>query len=255
MKLAGSSASFDGAIAAGGLTQLEWLDLCARDLALDGVVFDARHFPRTDADYLAQLRKMATDLGLTVAALSCDSLLGDAAEVEPSAERWLRVASALGAPLALARTPQEATRDPSAWSALVSAGKSAASAAKRLNVTIGVRNAGGTLCASGADLRRLAKDVDSSWVRFALDVAALDPPEPLGAALPKTVAATHDSRSLDPLGADEADLGGVLRALGDFRGFLVIDFVGAVVEGTSLARLFHWARSMLAKETLAREGG
>lgn len=255
MKLAGSSASFDGAIAARGLTQLEWLDLCARDLALDGVVFEARHFPRTDADYLAQLKKMATDLGLTVAALSCDSLLAGAPDTEPPAERWLGVASALGAPIALTRTPRSTADDPHAWSALVSAGKAAAGAAKDLNVTIGVRNAGGTLCASGADLRRLAKDIDSSWVRFALDVAALDPPEPLDAALPKTVVATHDSRSLDPLGADEADLGGVLRTLGDFRGFLVVDFVGAGVESEPLARLFHWARSVLAKETVAREGG
>jgi hypothetical protein len=252
MKLAGSSASFGEAITAGVLTQLEWLDLCARDLALDGVVFDSRHFPRTDDDYLAQLKKMAADLGLSVAALSCDSLLsGDPEEAE--VERWLAAAESLGAPLVLVRSPRASPANPNAWNEVTLAGKLAAGVAKRRNVTIGLRNAAGTLCAGAADLRRLAKDVDSSWMRFAPDVAALDPPEPLGPLLPKTVAATHDSRSLDPLGADEA-LGGVLRALLDFRAFLVVDLAGAGVDTDPLARLLRWARAMIAKETLAREG-
>jgi hypothetical protein len=253
MKLAGSSASFDGAIGAGDLTQLEWLDLCARELAVDGVVFDARHFPRTDSDYVAQLKKMATDLGLTVAALSCDTLLSD---TQPSAaeaaERWLALAVSLGAPLVLVRAPRAGS--PGAWNDVVATGKAAAAAAKRLNVEIALRNAPDTLCASGADMRRLAKDVDSSWVRFALDVAALDPPEPVDVLLPKTVAATHTSMSLDALGADESDLSGVLRALGDFRGFLAVDYLGGGVDSEPLARLLRWTRTMLAKETLSREG-
>jgi len=56
-------------LARGELTQLEWLDLCASELDLDGVLFDTRHFARTDADYLAQLKKTAVDLGLTVTGL------------------------------------------------------------------------------------------------------------------------------------------------------------------------------------------
>ncbi|MBD5634860.1 MAG: hypothetical protein IAI49_10310, partial [Candidatus Eremiobacteraeota bacterium] len=75
MKIACSSASFAQEIRRGDLTQLDWLDLCANELELDGVVFDADHFPRTDADYLAQMKKAAADLGLTVAALAA----GDAA--------------------------------------------------------------------------------------------------------------------------------------------------------------------------------
>ena len=39
-------------------------------LACDGVVFDVRHFPRTDDDYLAQVKKMAVDRGLSIAALA-----------------------------------------------------------------------------------------------------------------------------------------------------------------------------------------
>jgi len=72
MKLACSSTAFDQQLRSGDLTQLEWIDACARELAADGVVFDVRHFPRTDTDYLAQVKKMSADLGLTVAALRHD---------------------------------------------------------------------------------------------------------------------------------------------------------------------------------------
>src|SRR5579862_7300506 len=74
MKLAVSSTSFADDFAGGALTQLEWLDLCAAELEADGVVFELRHFPRTDAEYVAQLKKMAVDLGLTVAALRTRSV-------------------------------------------------------------------------------------------------------------------------------------------------------------------------------------
>ena len=74
MKLACASSALGREIESGELTQLEFLDLCARELECDGVVLDVRHFPRTDSDYLAQIKKMATDWGLTIAALSDASL-------------------------------------------------------------------------------------------------------------------------------------------------------------------------------------
>ena len=70
MKLACASSSLHRDIERGELTQLEFFDLCARELACDGVVLDVRHFPRTDDDYLAQVKKMAADRGLTIAALT-----------------------------------------------------------------------------------------------------------------------------------------------------------------------------------------
>ena len=51
MKVASASSAFDRAIERGDLTQLEFIELSARELAVDGVVLDARHFPRTDDDY------------------------------------------------------------------------------------------------------------------------------------------------------------------------------------------------------------
>ncbi len=70
MKLACASGALHRSFVRGDLTQLEFLDLCAHELACDGVVLDVRHFPRTDDDYLAQVKKMAADRGLSLAALA-----------------------------------------------------------------------------------------------------------------------------------------------------------------------------------------
>ncbi len=245
MKLASSSASFDAALAAGALTQLEWLDLCARELDLDGIAFDARHFPRADDDYLAQLKKLAVDLGLTVAGLACDVL---AAAAGPEDERvgtaWLEAARTLGAPLLVSGVPAANPDDPAGWNDLVAAAKAAALVAKRCNVVLAIRNAPRTLCASVADLKQLGKEVDSSWLRYAVDAAALDPPEPVATLLPRTVVAVHAA------GGDTAD--GALAALAGFRGFLVIDRAVAENDPAPLARTISAARRALATAILAR---
>jgi sugar phosphate isomerase/epimerase len=229
MKLAASSASFDAALSSGALTQLEWLDLCSRELDLDGVVFDARHFPRTDDDYLAQLKKLAVDLRLTVVGLACDVLAApasaEAGEARPEAASWLESARTLGAPLLVTRVASAAADDPAAWNDLVAAVKTASLEAKRTNVVLAVRNAHGTLCASVADLKQLTKEVDSSWLRYGVDAAALDPPEPLEPLLARTVVALHSSVDDDPLGG-----------LAGFRGFLVLDRALPESDGTALAR-------------------
>ncbi len=243
MKLASSSASFGAALAAGDLTQLEWLDLCARELRLDGVVFEARHFPRTDDEYLAQLKKLAADLGLTVAALGCDVLLAAADGTDGAPSRWLEVATTLGAPVAFSTTPA-ADASPSGWNELVARAKPAALDAKRCNVVLGVRNAPGTLCAAAADLTQLGKEVDSSWLRYAIDIAALDPPEAPAPLLPKTVVALHAT-------AEDA-LGDPVAALGDFRGFLVVDRDAPGTDSGPLARSIAAARRSIAESVLAQ---
>jgi sugar phosphate isomerase/epimerase len=247
MKLASSSISFDPAIAGGELTQLEWLDLCATELALDGIVFEARHFPRTDPDYIAQLKKMSTDLGLTVAGVACDAILApQEGDDDALASAWFEVAWGLGAPLVVSRAPA-GVEDPQAWSALVAAGRLVAGAAKRRNVTLAVRNAPGTLCAAPADLKQLAKEVDGSWLRFAVDVGAFEPAEPPDAVMPKAVVAAH---VLSAESADDAPrLRAVIDALGTFRAFLVIDALAEPAGAERLAAAIATAHDALARQT------
>jgi sugar phosphate isomerase/epimerase len=213
MKLACSSADLARSLETGTLTQLEWLDWCAAEAAVDGVAFDVRHFPRTDDEYLAQLKKLCADLGLTVAAVAGDGLFTE----DP--ERTLSLALALGAPVALARAPLAATGDAEAWNRFVASAKLAARAAKSSNVTLGLRNAPGTLCPSAADCKRLQKDVDSAWIRFAPDIAALEAGEQAGALLPRAVVAAHT------LGPND-DYGALAAALAGLRAFLIVEPAG-----------------------------
>ncbi len=216
MKIACSSASFRERLAEGTLSQLEWLDVCANELELDGVVFESEHFPRTDGDYLAQLKKVATDLGLTVAAFAADDAFTG------NYEQRLEMAEALGAPLVIARAPSAST-EAQAWGSFTDAAKDAARAAKRANVTLAVRSARGTLCESNADLKRLAKDVDSAWLRFAWDALAASAGSATTIAR-KDVIATYEISGVERFATTANDDAERLNAsLARFRGFIVLD--------------------------------
>jgi sugar phosphate isomerase/epimerase len=217
MKIAASSASFARAIAEGRLTQLEWLDLCANELEVDGAVFDAAHFPRTDSEYLAQLKKLATDLGLCVAAIAAVDLFSDAGDAH------LELALALGAPIAVGGAPA-ASEDPAAWGNFAEVARARAASAKRLGVTLALRNAPQTLCLSGSDLRRLAKDVDSAWLRFAPDLAALPGADEATTLLPKTVLAFHAIENLAAFATpSDTSAPAFIRALARLRAFIVLE--------------------------------
>lgn len=231
MKIASSSLSFDKSLLQGDLTQLEWLQLCASPLALDGVVFEARHFPRTDDEYLAQLKKTAADLGLTVGAVAADALL------ESAGELWIEIAVRLGAPIIIARTPR-AAGTPEAWNALVATLRQTASAAKRANIVIALRDDPETICANPADLKRVAKDVDSSWVRFGLDLAKLPPGQSAATLLSRTVISFTNAESA----ADES-ISRLLRDLRSFRAFLVIDAIDGYMTEQGLADLIERIRA------------
>lgn len=239
VKIAVSSASFANAITAGELTQLEWLDVCANELEADAVVFDAAQFPRTDGEYLAQLKKTAVDLGLAVAGIAADAILGD------EGENWLAVADRLGSPLALTHAPP-ASDDPGAWGAFADALKTRAKDAKRRNVTLALRNAPQTLCPSTADLRRIAKDVDSAWLRFGPDIGVAHVSEGATSILgksvivtayvaePATFAAPNDRFAID-----------LVASLARFRGALLLECtLPAVSEPNADARaaLHHAVR-------------
>lgn len=236
MKIACSSASFARSLADGSLTQIEWLDICANELEVDGVVLDERHFPRTDDDYLAQLKKLCADLGLTIAAVETSGALSK------DCERQLAAAVTLGAPLLVCGAPSTNT-DPLAWGAFTDGAKAAARAAKRANVTLAVRGAQGTLCESSADLRRLAKDVDSAWLRFACNDAssAGDEPSPL---LAKAVIAMHAIADVETFAtASDREATSLNATLARFRGFVAID----CTTGSAPRLAYHAALARFAR--------
>ena len=241
MKLACSSTAFDNLLRSGELTQLEWVDLCAHELAADGVVFDVRHFPRTDSDYLAQVKKMAADLGLTVAAVRDDGFF---AADEAAMEQGLSNALALGAPLLAAPLPAETS---ASWSEVQARLGSATSLAKRLNVTLALRNAAGTFAATSHDMKRASKEADSAWLRYGPEFIALDAasePEPLAA---KAVLAWHSLAR-----CDAQAVRALAELLRDFRGHLVLDDASGAATAPEMQSALRTWRTALCESTIDR---
>jgi sugar phosphate isomerase/epimerase len=238
MKLCCSSRSFARSLHSGALTQLEWIDRCA-ELAVDGVEFGAAHFPRTDLDYLAQLKKLCVDRGLTVASLALDLPFGtgDVDAQCADAAAWLDRAAALGAPLARIACGAPEGSPGVAWRELVRGLKTASAAAKDRNVTLALEGVDAMLVATPADARRAMKECDSAWLRLAIrmDRFASEGPEgwrglagdaviltcggtiaPAAAIDAATASGYIGFVSLDEAGqGDEA--GAVRRALGELR--------------------------------------
>ncbi|HZZ65118.1 MAG TPA: hypothetical protein VFE17_06455 [Candidatus Baltobacteraceae bacterium] len=214
MKLAGSSSAFDQLLRSGDLTQLEWIDFCAHELLADGAVFDVRHFPRTDSDYLAQVKKMAVDLGLTVAAVRDDAFFaGD----ERSGALSFEIAVALGAPLLAAPLPAQTSVT---WAQVQTRLGAATALAKRVNVTVAVTNKASTFGETTHDLRRVTKEADSAWLRYGPRLDAFDAGSEPELLLPKTVLAWCAAE------ASQSTRTKTLELLHSYIGFLVLDADG-----------------------------
>jgi hypothetical protein len=221
MKLACASSAFHQAIERGDLTQLEFLDLCAHELACDGIVLDVRHFPRTDDDYLAQVKKMATDRGLGIAALA-DSFF-DA--TDDGMNRLLGYAVALGAPLVAGTLARETDRS---WSEQLERLNAATAFAKAANVTLTVRNAPETFAAGTHDCKRVAKEADSAWLRFGPEPAAFGAGSEPAELAANSVLVWSDVR--DP----DAARGEWVAGYSALRGYLALDDSSG---GTSIVRM------------------
>jgi hypothetical protein len=237
MKLACASGALHREIESGELTQLEFLDLCARELTCDGVVLDVRHFPRTDDDYLAQVKKMATDWGLSIAAVSDSSFF---CSEEEHVTQVLRQAAILGAPLVAAPL---ALATQCSWSEQLGRLAVATSLAKRLNVTLALRNAPQTFAAGTADCKRVVKETDSAWLRYGPDPQVLDAVGDAQALAPNTVLLWSGLRQ-----QTEQTVAAATREFAGFRGYVAIDEAsGAATTDRLAAAVALWRDALCAQ--------
>jgi sugar phosphate isomerase/epimerase len=163
VRIAVSSSTFRRPLAAAELTQLEWLERCASVLGADGIVAGVEDFPRRDAEYVAQLRKIAIDLGLVPFGLDAAGLFEPGAAA--AREEALALASMLGAAVIRTALPAPGEVPPATFAETMGTAKAFGRAAKAANVTVLVAAAPGTLGDDLAGVKHLLKDVDSAWLR------------------------------------------------------------------------------------------
>jgi hypothetical protein len=233
MKLACASGSLHREIERGELTQLEFVDLSAHSLACDGIVLDMRHFPRTDDDYLAQLKKMAVDRGLSIAALS------DATFFSSERDRMARIlgyAVTLGAPIVAAPLAREVDES---WNDQLAQLGEATALAKALNVTLAVRNAPETFAANTHDFKRVAKEADSAWLRFGPEPQRLD-----AASDPRALAVNTVLLWSDAALQTERSVAQTIAAFAGFRGYLAMDASESTTPAMLAAALDRWRAAL-----------
>jgi hypothetical protein len=171
MRVALSSSSFRRPLAAGVVTQLEWVERCASALDVDGVLVATADFPRSDPDYVAQVRKVAVDLGIVPFGVDAPGLL-DPATLPEQRAAMLSLAARFGASVARTTLPPPGEVPPATFAATVLVAKAVSKEAKAANLTIVVPPCLGTLGADLAGVRHLLKDVDSAWLRACPPVLA-----------------------------------------------------------------------------------
>jgi hypothetical protein len=234
MKLACASSSLHRDIQRGELTQLEFLDLCARELTCDGVVLDVRHFPRSDDDYLAQIKKMATDRGLSIAALADSEFFSATPEHMSDV---LGRAVAVGAPLVAAPLAREVD---CTWTDQLARLGEATSLAKACNVTLALRNAPQTFAASTHDCKRVAKEADSAWLRVGPEPQRLD-----AASDPRTLAPNTVLLWSDAVVQADRSIAETIDSFADFRGHLALDESSGAANVARLSSALRRWREML----------
>lgn len=244
-------------LAARALTQLEWVDLCANELMLDGVEFARSHFPRLDTDHVAQLKKLCADRCLTVASLHHDLPFdpGDVDQEVAKIANSLEVAAGLGAPLVRLTVAAGDGAQAVAWRELVRGLKSACAQAKMYNITFALEPREGSLVASPADAKRAMKECDSAWLRLAPTAAQLGAQsrDAWIEALESAAIVIAPMSRLDTFGADETvDYLAALTLLWQqrYRGFLSLEYRGEEDERDAVARAVAWLRGILAKDAL-----
>lgn len=171
MKIAVASSPFAALLHGGSLTHLEWLEACASRLDADGAVFAARDLPRVDSEYAAQVKKVATDLGLVPVALDEPGLL-DPAVSDAARGNAVSLALSLGAGLLCTTAGPPGEIPPKTFVATVAAAKMLAGAAKAANVTVLAGPDPASIAPDAAAIRRLLKDADSAWLRYVLPAGA-----------------------------------------------------------------------------------
>ena len=235
------SGAFARPLERGDLTQLEFLDACAGELACDGAVLDVEHFPRSDDDYLAQIKKLCADRGLRIAALADAAFFG--AE-EERMRQTLHYAVALGAPLLAGSLARETD---CAWSDQVERLNAATSFAKAVNVTLALRNAPGTFAATVHDCKRVAKETDSAWLRFGIEPQAFD------AASDPAAIASNVVLLWSAIGEeDERSRNALLETFAAFRGALVLNEPSGEAGVLDMKQAVRAWRTALAQRVLDR---
>lgn len=267
MKLGLCTWSYNRTFAAGKMDLEKLLHICADELKTGGVDIIDAHFKSGDPavllkemDYLLKIKKLATDLQITISAVSPGNSFGKDKDADEKAEvekvnRWADVAYILGSPnlrIFAGWAPKE--KHAEAWPKVVKSIKECAAYAASRGVTLAIEshNGGGYLPTS-IETHKLLDDVSSPWVKLNLDTGNYQDPD-MYEGLKKSIAfATHMHCKIHKLSKDgkelEFDFDKIFKILKDanYRGFFNIEYEGKEEELEYVPKSFAMVRQFMKK--------
>jgi len=260
MKLGLCTWSYNRTFAAKKMNLEKLLRVCADDLKIGGVDIIDIHFDSTDMDYLLKIKKLATDLQVTISAVSPGNSFGKDNEKDEVAEvnnikKWTDIAYVLGAPnlrIFAGWAPKE--KHAVLWPKVVKSIKECAEYSAKKGITLAVEshNGGGYLPTSVETLK-LLKDVNSPWVKLNLDTGNYHDTDMYDALKRSMQYATHMHGKIHKLSPDgrelEFDYDKIFKILkeANYRGFFNIEYEGKEEELEYVPKSFEMMRRYMKK--------
>ena len=268
MKLGLCTWSYNRTFAAKSMDLEKLLHVCADDLKVGGVDIIDVHFKYDgdvdkllkDMDYLLKIKKLATDLDITISAVSPGNSFGKDKESDEKAEvnkvnKWTDVAYILGAPnlrIFAGWAPKE--RHAQAWPKVVKSIKECAAYSAKKGVTLAIEshNGGGYLPTS-VETHKLLKDVNSPWVKLNLDTGNYMDPDMYAALKSSMPYTTHMHCKIHELSKDgkelQFDFDKIFKILKDanYRGFFNVEYEGKESELEYVPKSFTMVRQFIKK--------
>ena len=285
MKLGCSSWSYHAAFRAGRMDLLAWVRHCAEELELDGVELVDMHFPTTDPVYLRDLKKLCTDLQLTISGVAVSNDFGPderRAGETTRVQQWCDIAAYLGAPVVRVFAgwlpPGRSEQGPGViaglfrrffgkketdgrrlWSDVTWSLRQCADYAAERGVVVALQNnRTDGLVGTPMQLAQCVHDVGSPWLRVCLDPADMANLAGIDESLPSVVQVHARLRDVDEDGADvRIHWPELLRTLklARYRGFVHLDYEGSEDPETAVPRAVRYMRGLLyllARQQLLR---
>lgn len=255
MKLGCSSWSYHRPIAEGRLSQLDWLRLCAQELALDGVELLDLHFPSPDSSYLREVKRLCTELHLTISCASVSNDFGLPQEEQRHQElikvkRWADIACFLGAPVLRVFAGWPRGEKQALWPQMIECLRQAAEYGGERGVVLGLENHDrGGFVGTAQEVERCLSEVGSPWLRLNLDTGDYGDLESIRRTIDKAVHVHAKLYELDAEGAEQRldwpSIMDILRGAG-YRGFLSIEYEGVEAAETAVPRGVRYLRRLMA---------
>jgi sugar phosphate isomerase/epimerase len=244
-------------------------------MELDGVELLDLHFPTTDPGYLRDLKKLCTDLHLTVSALAVSNDFGPddrRGQETDKVRNWTDVAGFMGAPVVRVFAGWPPARPPEAdpgrivglfrrvfgegepnlrriWSDVTWSLRQCADYAAERGVVLALQNNGADgLVGSPEQLQQVLRDVGSPWLRVCLDAAELAARPAFDQSLADVVQVEARLTEVRDDGSDARvhwpELLRILQ-LGRYRGFIDIAYEGVEDPETAVPRAARYMRGLL----------